>query len=156
MRWMASLCLLCCAQALADAPRVTDLGWLTGDWAGPVGEQVLEEIWNEPRGGTLAALVRMGSEADTAMMELIVINEEDGTLILRMQQFSSRYESRFPAPQVMALTDMSADMGKNTATFTAASPGGLKRIVYVREGERLTITVTLPDDNLFVAPLIAR
>ena len=47
-------------------------------------------------------------------------------------------------------------MGTQTATFTATSPGGLKRIVYVREGDRLTITVTLPDDNLFVAPLTAR
>ena len=152
MRWVATICLLWCSHALAQAPSVADLDWLTGSWAGPVGDQVLEEVWNDPAGGTIAALVRMGSEKATTMLEMIVINEEDDTLMLRIQQFSRRYEPRFPTPQTMRLSEL----GANTATFTATGTGGLKGIVYVREDDQLTITVTLPDDNLFIAPLSAR
>ncbi len=153
MRLLVALLLaLGTTPGLAASGKVSELSWLTGSWAGPVGDQLLEEIWNAPRAGTVAALVRMGGDAGTSMMEMIVINEEHGTLTLRIQQFSPTYEPRFPAPGVLALTALD----ENTATFKADQPGGLQQIVYVREGDTLTITVTLPDGNLFEADLSAR
>ena len=153
MRVIATLLLvLMSAPGLAASGKATDLDWLTGSWAGPVGDQVLEETWNAPREGTIAALVRMSGSAGTSMMEMIVINEESGSLTLRIQQFSREYEPRFPAPNVLKLTAI----GENTATFKADQPEGLQQILYVREDDTLTVTVTLPDGNLFKAELNAR
>ena len=153
MRLIATLTLLLIGMpGMAAGGKASDLGWLTGSWAGPAGDQVLEEIWNAPREGTIAALVRMSGSSETSMMEMIVINEENDSLTLRIQQFSREYQPRFPTPNALQLIDI----GDNTATFKADQPGGLQQIKYVREDETLTITVTLPDGNPFEARLSAR
>ena len=121
------------ALSLADAPvpgRVDDLAWMTGSWAGPLGSgQTLEEHWIEPAGGSIAALVRNTGNGATSMVELIVIEEQDNTLVLRLQQWNPGFEPRSPEPNEMVL----AEVEHNRVRFESPdATGAFKSLGYAR------------------------
>lgn len=113
------------------ASSVADLAWMTGSWKGATGAGTLEENWLRPDAGTIASLVRGTNGTATNMIELIVIEEEEGTLMLRLQQWNPGYQPRSPEPQVMRLVES----GKNSVTFEATGEGGLKRLGYSRPAD---------------------
>ncbi len=113
--------------AETDKPSVSDLAWMTGSWAGPVGPGTLEENWIQPIGGSIASLVRMTGNGATSMVELIVIEEENDSLVLRIQQWNPGFAPRTPGPQTMTL----AEMKKNRVGFTATE-GGMRSLAYSR------------------------
>lgn len=146
------LCLFAVAAAAAPKATVDDLAWMQGAWAGDLGPNRLEERWNEPRGGTLASLVRMTGEGGTSMVELIVIEEEAGSLILRLQQWDPGFKPRTDGPQVFALESI----GKKTVTWKALGSGGLQSLTYSRHGKRkFHVNGTTADGNTFTAKLRA-
>ncbi len=110
----------------APAGTVADLAWMTGSWAGAVGPQTLEENWIQPTGSSIASLVRMTGRGATSMIELIVIEEEGDSLVLRIQQWNPGFVPRTPEPQTMELIEL----GKNSVAFRAISPGGMKTLAY--------------------------
>lgn len=110
------------------AASVKDLAWMTGSWAGPVGQQTLEENWIQPSGGSIASLVRMTGNGATSMIEMIVIEEEDDSLVLRIQQWNPGFKPRTPEPQTMKLVEM----GKNRVGFKATESGGMNTLTYSR------------------------
>ena len=112
---------------------------LTGSWSGPIGPGILEENWVKPVDGSIASLVRMTGEGKTSMVELIIIEEEDNTLVLRIKQWDPGFSPRTPNPQKMILTDLS----DNRVSFTAAEDGGgLNSLTYSRStDDTFTITV---------------
>ena len=61
---------------------VNNLSWLTGTWQGPIDGNLLEEMWLSPRAGTIVALVRSTNELGTQFVEIIHIEEVNGTLEL--------------------------------------------------------------------------
>ena len=90
----AALCVLATAGADNEPsagetapPKVADLAWMTGAWAGPAGQGELEEHWTAPKAGAMQAVVRMTSGDATSMVELIVIEEAVDTLRLHLQQW---------------------------------------------------------------------
>jgi hypothetical protein len=139
--------------AQADGTTVADLAWMTGYWSGPVGDQTMEENWNAPLAGTLASTVRMAGPDGTRMVELVIIHEHEGSLILNLQQFKPDYTPLTPAPQKMKLVGT----GERSVTFEdAENTPGIKRLTYSREGDVFTVEAVLPDGNVFKAPLKAR
>ena len=83
------------ASALPEEQvRVTDLGWLTGSWSGQVGPAVLEENWSLPRAGTIASLVRQTGPDGMGMVEMVYIEEANGTLDLYLQQWDTGFKSK--------------------------------------------------------------
>lgn len=149
---LAGLLPLAATRAEAAPPAVTtaDLAWMTGYWAGPVGDQIMEENWNAPRGGTLASTVRMIGPDGTHLVELVIIREHEGSLVLVLQQFRPDFSPLTPAPQRMRL----AGSGEQSVTFEDAegSPG-LQRLTYARRGDTFTVEALLPDGNTFKAAL---
>ena len=107
---------------------VADLAWMSGSWAGPVGEQTLEENWAQPRGGTIAALVRFVGDGATSMIELIVIEESEGSLVFRVQQWFPGFVPRTAEPQTMVL----AEIGDQRVRFAGSSDGDFKSLSYSR------------------------
>ena len=101
---------------------------MTGSWAGAAGEQVLEENWTRPVGGSIASLVRMTGAGATSMVELIVIEEEHGSLVLRIQQWNPGFAPRTPGPQTMMLSAL----GDNEVSFEASGEGELRSLTYRR------------------------
>ncbi len=150
----AALILACAAPvraAEAPAATVNDLGWMTGYWSGPLGELVMEENWNRPMGGTISALVRMAGPKGTQMIELVIIREHDGSLLLTLQQFNPDFTPRTPAPQLMRL----ASRGDKTVTFVdAQNTAGLKKLTYSRTtDDHYLIEAELPSGEMFKASL---
>ena len=126
------------APAEASAPSVAALAWMTGVWAGPAGPGELEENWTTPKAGSIQALVRMTAGGKTSMVEVIVIEEEEGTLRLRLQQWDPGFKPRTPGPMVFELTEL----GDNTVAFKAVSEGAqMSTLRYTRDGESFTIGI---------------
>ena len=76
---------------------------------------VLQETWLAPAEDTMMAAVRLLEGGQTSMVEMILIEESEGTLVFRIQQWSKSYEPRLPAPQRMVL----AELGENSVRFKA-------------------------------------
>ena len=106
---------------------VEDLSFMKGRWAGALGPATLEETWNDPKAGTMVAVVRMSSPEGTVFVELIIISEENDSLVLRLQQFSPAYEKLIEM-HTMTLSDIS----ENSVSFTSDSETGLTKLTYTR------------------------
>ena len=148
--FITALLLSTVSQANQSA-TINSLAWMEGRWAGSTGESYLEETWSAPSAGTMVAAVRMTTGDETNMVEMIIINEEEGGLTLRLQQYSRKHEPRFPA-QPLRMTAQTSD----SVTFEAVGPGGLKKITYSRPtDDEFNIEVLLTEGREFVAPLKA-
>lgn len=112
----------------SEPARVADLAWMSGSWAGPLGDQTLEENWTHPVGGSIASLIRFTGSGKTGLIELIVIEEEGGSLVFRVRQFSPGFIPRSVEPQTMLLTEI----GDRRVRFEATEPGELKSLTYTR------------------------
>ena len=111
-----------------DHVKVTDLSWLTGSWDGQMGPAVLEENWSLPRAGTIASLVRQTGPEGMGMVEMVYIEEANGTLDLYIQQWDTGFKSRTPGAQKMTMSEMT----ENSITFKAVGEGGLAQLKYSR------------------------
>jgi hypothetical protein len=131
-----------------QSANVADLDWMTGSWIGPFGEQTLEENWSEPAGGTIACLVRMTGSGQTNMVELILIEEAEGSLLFRVRQWLPGFVPRRPEPQIMTLAgqsersvsfDGTGDSDFLHLTYSRPSPDHFQIDVVPREGEPFQI-----------------
>ena len=135
----------------ALAASIDDLAWMTGTWSGAVGPGVLEENWTVPRDGSIQSVVRMTGGGQTSMVELIVIEEEDDTLVLRLQQWDPGMKPRTEAPTVMKL----AELGDNMVAFSVVGEGMFNTLGYSRDGDTFTISITNADGSSIDIPLTA-
>ena len=85
------------------------------------------------------------------MVELIVIEEEDDTLVLRLQQWDPGMKPRIERPTVMKL----AEMGESTVAFEVVGEGMFSTLRYTRDGDTFTISITNADGSSFDLPLTA-
>jgi len=139
---------------LAEKASIKDLSWMTGTWAGPAGPGLtLEENWIIPVDGSIASLVRMTGNGSTSMVELIVIEEENDSLTLRIQQWDPGFKPRTPGPQVMELVSK----GENSVGFKAVSEGGMKTLAYSRpDNDSFNIDIETSKGAKFQIKLKAR
>ena len=116
---LAALLVAGIAQAEQEGPpkaSIDQLAWMTGAWQGPTGENaVLQETWLEPAEDSMMAAVRMLEDGKTGMVELIVIEEANDTLVFRLQQWSKSFERRLERPQRMVLQEI----GERRVQFVA-------------------------------------
>lgn len=108
------------------AATVADIAWMTGNWAGALGPNQLEENWIMGEGGSIAAMVRVTGGGSTSMFEVITIEEVDGSLVLHIQQWDAGFVPRTDAAQKMELEEISA----NSVKFKAVSEGGMPTLGY--------------------------
>ena len=129
------LVLFVCAPAFGQGPsaKVTDLAWMTGHYS----NASLEENWAEPKGGSIASLVRGIGNGATNMIELIVVEEEGGSLILRLKQWNPGMEPRAEGFQVMELIEI----GDKKVVFKNTGEVGLQQLGYSLNGDQFTISV---------------
>ncbi len=138
--------------AAGPAATIEDVAWLTGNYAGALGANQLEENWIKAEGKSIAAMVRMTGNGATSMFEMITIEEVDGSLVLHIQQFDPGFVPRTPSPQKMEL----AMIEENHVHFRAVSPGGMKTLGYTKDGDRFTIHVEQGDRPMSNLQLTSR
>lgn len=140
------------SHAAGPAATIEDVAWLTGNYAGALGPNVLEENWIKAEGASIAAMVRMTGNGGTSMFEMITIEEVDGSLVLHIQQFNPGFVPRTASPQKMELMAIE----DNHVHFKAVSPGGMKTLGYTKEGENFTIHVEQGDGPMNNLKLVSR
>jgi hypothetical protein len=124
---LAAIALVASVSAFA-APeaKIEQLSWMTGNWAGALGPNQLEENWIGTDGRSLAAMVRMTGDNATSMFEMITIEEVDGSLELNIQQWNPGMDPRTPGAQKMRLMEID----DNSVKFEAVGEGGMKTLGY--------------------------
>src|SRR5579863_2979427 len=129
-------CLMTPGFAAVDGPagKVSDLFWMAGHWEGTPRDDgtFLEENWAQPKAGTVASLVRSTKGDATSTMELIVIEDVEGSLALHLQQWGPGYRPRPEGPVAMKLIEI----GKNKVVFEAVGESALRKLGYRREGKK--------------------
>ena len=128
--------------SLEAGPRikasVEDLAWMSGSWVGPAFQQTLEENWIQPNSGSIACLVRLTDKESTSMIELILVEEEEQSLVLRVQQWGPGYKARMTEPHSMELVEL----GERRASFRAITEGAIQHLTYSRPApDRFNIDV---------------
>ena len=128
-----------------SAGEIEDLDWLTGTWVGEFGPMELEETWNEPKAGSIQALVRMRSGEEMMMVEIVVIEEHDDSFRLRFQQWEPGMKPGEYGRQSMRLVETEEDQ---MVAFEAEDEGPLKKLSYRRKSENeLEIAVVNAEDE---------
>lgn len=131
-------------------PKIETLSWLTGSWDGQMGPAVLEENWSLPRAGTIASLVRQTGPDGMGMVEMVYIEEANGTLDLYIQQWDTGFKSRTPNAQRMTMSEIT----ENSVTFKAVGEGGLAQLKYSRPSiDAFHIDVVTAGDQEFTIKL---
>lgn len=138
--------------AAGPAATIADLAWMTGNYAGALGPNQLEENWIKAESGSIAAMVRSTGGGGTSMFEMITIEEVEGSLVLHIQQFDPGFVARTSAPQKMEL----GMIGPNHVHFNAVTEGSMKTLGYTKEGDTFIIHVGRPDGGTIDIPLMSR
>lgn len=157
-KFMTSMALLVftafSGSSFAGPPAtVADLAWMTGNWAGNLGPNQLEENWIMAEGGSIAAMVRITGAGTTNTFEMITIEEVDGSLVLHIQQWDPGMVARTDGPQEMELVEIT----ENSVKFEATSEGGMASLGYSHpDAETFIIHVESAGRPVFDIPLKAR
>ena len=129
IRYISLLLFIGLAWGQSDKPlSVNSLSWLTGSWQGPIEGNILEETWLPPRAGTIVALVRLTNESSTKFVEIIHIEEVNGTLELQLQLFDNSLSPIIPEAHHFELTKIE----ENYISFKGISPGAHRTLSYER------------------------
>jgi len=138
---------------VGPSATVEDISWMTGNWAGNLGPNQLEENWIMGEAGSIAAMVRITGDDTTSMFEMITIEEVDGSLVLNIQQWDPGMVARTDGPQEMELVEIT----ENSVKFKATSEGGMSALGYSHpDADTFTIHVENPDSPVFNIPLTSR
>ena len=124
---MPFLLTLAASSGFAGPPAdIEQLSWMTGNWAGNLGPNQLEENWISTEGNSLMAAVRMTGADATSMFEVITIEEVDGSLVLHLQQFDPGFVPRTESAMEMEL----AEITPNSVSFVNNSGIGMPTLGY--------------------------
>ena len=112
--------------AAGPAASIEQLDWMTGNWAGNLGPNQLEENWIASEGNSLMAAVRMTGNDATSMFEMITIEEAEGSLVLHIQQWDPGFVPRTESAMEMELTEITG----NSVSFVNISGFGMPTLGY--------------------------
>lgn len=141
------------AFAAGPPAKITDLAWMTGTWAAPLGPNTLEENWTTATNGNIASMVRMTGPNGVSMWEVITIEEKDGSLLMSIQQWDAGFVPRTPAAQKMELVEV----GDKRVRFKAITEGPMTTLGYsIGADGSFNIEAGQPDGNVAKLALKAR
>ena len=149
-----TLCLLSSfAFSAGPAASIEQLDWMTGNWAGNLGPNQLEENWIASEGNTLMAAVRMTGGDATSMFEMITIEEVDNSLVLHIQQWDPGFVPRTESAMEMELTEIT----EKSVSFVNVSGFGMPTLGYSHpDSETFVIHVGQEGGGSFDIELKAR
>ena len=132
---MIAAILLAAAQPAVNP--VESLGWLSGTWVSDEGGRWTEEHWSAPQGGMMIGYSRSGEGARLREFEYVRIAPDAAGAVV--YHASPQGGSTVVFPLVAS--------GTGTATFENRAHDYPQRIVYRREGDRLTATISAADGS---------
>ncbi|MEM6698226.1 MAG: DUF6265 family protein [Bacteroidota bacterium] len=78
-------------QKAFDSPKasINDVAWIAGHWQGTAFGGIIEEVWTPPLGNSMMAAFKLVNDEKTNFYEVIIISEEDETLVMKLKHFHS-------------------------------------------------------------------
>jgi hypothetical protein len=77
--------------ARGDAPpakaTLKQLAWIAGPWGGTSGDRHVEQHWMAPAGHSMLGMFRYVLQDHTELYELLAIEEDAGSIVLRIKHF---------------------------------------------------------------------
>lgn len=116
--------------AASDRSSLDGLGFLEGHWAGSSGRVEMEEIWIGPNGGVMLGLHRDVAPGRSTFFEYLRIEDREGTVAYVA---NPRGEG--------ATSFLLLSLEGQQAVFENLEHDFPQRIVYRRDGERLTVRI---------------
>ncbi|MBK6412629.1 DUF6265 family protein [Sphingopyxis sp.] len=123
--------------AASPAATVDDLAWLAGQWSREEVERWTEESWTLPRGGVMLGHSRSGRGDSLREFEFLRIAAGADGVPAYIAQPGGGAAVAFRLVQ----------RGGTSATFENAAHDYPQRIIYVRDGDAMTATVSLIDGS---------
>lgn len=74
-------------EAKSPPATLDQVAWLAGHWVGEGLGGVSEELWSPPAGGAMMGTYRLLKDGAPVFYELLLLVEENGTLILKLKHF---------------------------------------------------------------------
>lgn len=147
------------APATAATPSVGDVGipakvadaaFLAGRWQGTMGKNKdnhVEEVWSNPAGNNMIGMFRwVKADGTPSMFELLTIQEEAGTLALRLRHQTASGATWEEKDRTVTMR--LAEKGENLVHFKAHQDcGDLASCRYEVKGGKLIIDVAFAEPN---------
>ncbi len=127
---MVSALVLASILSSAPTPGVEDLGWLAGYWLDCSGGREASETWSDPRAGLMVGHAVTTQDGRSSFEALHIRSGPDGRPAYVAQPGGA-------PPVAFALVDLE----DGVATFADPNHDFPQRIVYQRDGDRLTARV---------------
>ncbi len=141
-----ALTLAAATPLMASGTQSPVLDWLAGHWRSENGARVSEEIWSEPEGGLMLGMSRTIRDGKARGFEFlrIEIGAVSGTAGDGAGEGAALFAQPGGRPAVRFTLTSSAP---NEATFENPDHDYPQRIVYSREGDHLTATISRIDGS---------
>lgn len=68
---------------------IEDMRWLAGHWVGEAFGGKTEELWAEPAAQSMSGMFRLVNKGKVVFYELMVVAEEQGSLVFRLKHFNA-------------------------------------------------------------------
>ena len=134
------------ARPPGPAPELAGLTWLSGTWAGTMGEGAYsEETWSTPAGTCMVGMWRLVEDGKPRVLELLTLTVEDGAVVMRLRHHDGAlvaWEEK-GAPLTLKLVRR----GNREAAFEGTEDGTSIRLTYRRTGDRLDVVLEKPDER---------
>jgi hypothetical protein len=122
---------------------VSDLAWFEGRWAGTYKGHQVEEHWSAPALGSAMGMFRWFGDGKVSFYELIVLEEEDGQVVMRIKHFYPGLKGWEEKDACIEL-DLVALEGTRATWLKRGDVEG-KWLIYERSGDTLSAWFEQPD-----------
>lgn len=132
------------------AAKIADVSFLAGRWQGKMGKNKdnhVEEVWSNPSGNNVVGMFRwLKADGTPSMFELLTIQEEEGTLALRLRHQTATGATWEEKDRTVTMR--LAEKGDNLLHFKAYQDcGDIASCRYEAKGGKLFIEVAFVEPD---------
>ncbi|AMY08834.1 hypothetical protein LuPra_02040 [Luteitalea pratensis] len=117
-------------DAIGTAPpakaTIQQVAFITGRWTGMLGDRHIEQHWMAPAGTSMVAAYRNLQGTKAMLYELLVIEEQEGGLVLRIKHFEPGPGLKSREPQGEAAEHRLVKVVGEVAVFESTGPNALR------------------------------
>jgi hypothetical protein len=122
----------------AAAAKISDLAWIVGAWRTTLGDDVLEETWNEPVGNQMLGMFQWQKEGKVWLNELVSITQgDDGKIAFRLRHFGPDMTAWEDKDKAAALSAAQREPG--AAVFENPQRDEPRRFIYMQPAKDMLV-----------------
>lgn len=122
-----------------------DLAWMSGRWIGTIGEDMIEEHWSTPHGGTLMGMHRWLKNDEVYLYEFMAIEPDENNLVLKIKHFNRGLIGWEPKDQSTEF--LFEHIGNREVWFLQRDTENFMRMIFKLDESEECLTITLQMDR---------